>query len=115
MGRAEGTRQVHLAAALTALQNHDVVLGPALDGGYYLIGMRRPHTEVFAIDPMWWSTDKVLAATLALTAEAGLRADLLAPLRDLDTPEDATALLADPGLPPAITAVLASPQSPEDV
>ncbi|MEV7979006.1 TIGR04282 family arsenosugar biosynthesis glycosyltransferase [Streptomyces sp. NPDC086519] len=106
--------RMHLAAALTALQNHDVVLGPALDGGYYLIGTRRPHTDLFALDPMWWSTDKVLAATLALAAEAGLSAELLAPLRDLDTPEDAAALLADPGLPPAITAVLASSQSRED-
>ncbi|MEV6055838.1 TIGR04282 family arsenosugar biosynthesis glycosyltransferase [Streptomyces sp. NPDC052107] len=107
--------RMHLAAALTALENHDVVLGPALDGGYYLIGTRRPHTELFALDAMWWSTDKVMAATLTLAAEAGLRAELLAPLRDLDTSEDAAALLADPGLPPGITAVLASPRSWEDV
>ncbi|KUL35485.1 hypothetical protein ADL12_20155 [Streptomyces regalis] len=96
----------HLTAALSALESADVVLGPALDGGYYLIGLRAPHTELFALDPAWWSTDKVLAATLTRADEAGLRTRLLAPLRDLDTPEDADVLLADPALPPGVAALL---------
>jgi glycosyltransferase A (GT-A) superfamily protein (DUF2064 family) len=88
-----------------------VVLGPALDGGYYLIGLRAaPHTELFALDAAWWSTDKVLAATLDLADDAGLRTQLLAPLRDLDTPEDAAALLADPMLPPRIATLVTSPE-----
>ncbi|MFH0241452.1 TIGR04282 family arsenosugar biosynthesis glycosyltransferase [Streptomyces sp. HK10] len=95
-----------LAAALTALDGRDVVLGPALDGGYYLIGTHAPHPRLFGLDPAWWSTDKVLAATLALAAGQGLRTELLSPLRDLDTPGDAAALLRDPLLPPRIAALL---------
>ncbi|MBT2429739.1 TIGR04282 family arsenosugar biosynthesis glycosyltransferase, partial [Streptomyces sp. ISL-112] len=62
----------HLSAAFTALEHHDVTLGPALDGGYYLIGLRAPHTMLFALDPDVWSTDRVLAATRALAAGEGL-------------------------------------------
>ncbi|MFF4544026.1 TIGR04282 family arsenosugar biosynthesis glycosyltransferase [Streptomyces sp. NPDC001435] len=105
----------HLIDALSTLESRDAVLGPALDGGYYLIGMGAPHTELFALDPAWWSTDKVLTTTLELAGEAGLRTGLLAPLRDLDTPEDAAEFLVDPALPSRIAAVLASPQSREDV
>jgi uncharacterized protein len=101
----------HLTDALRVLESRDAVLGPALDGGYYLIGLRAPHPELFALDPAWWSTDKVLAATLALAGEAGLRTGLIAPLRDLDTPEDATELLADPALPPSIAALLEGPEA----
>ena len=53
----------HLTAAFTALESHDVALGPALDGGYYLIGLRAPHTSLFALASDVWSTDRVLAAT----------------------------------------------------
>ncbi|MFP8904982.1 TIGR04282 family arsenosugar biosynthesis glycosyltransferase [Streptomyces atacamensis] len=95
-----------LATALTALDGRDVVLGPALDGGYYLIGTHAPHPRLFGLDPACWSTDKVLAATLALAADQGLRTELIPPLRDLDTPEDAAALLQDPLLPPRIAALL---------
>ncbi|WP_171110291.1 MULTISPECIES: TIGR04282 family arsenosugar biosynthesis glycosyltransferase [unclassified Streptomyces] len=96
----------HVASAHAASETRDVVLGPALDGGYYLIGLRAPHTGLFALDPALWSADKVLAATLALADDAGLRTELGTPLRDLDTPEDAAALPADPALPPGIAAQL---------
>lgn len=96
----------HVASAHAVLESRDVVLGPALDGGYYLIGLRAPHTGLLAFDPALWSTDKVLAATLALADDAGLRTELGTPLRDLDTPEDAAALPADPALPPGIAALL---------
>jgi rSAM/selenodomain-associated transferase 1 len=95
-----------LAAALTALADHDAVLGPAFDGGYYLIGMHAPRTDLFAIDPALWSTDQVLSATLTRARALHLTVELLAPLRDLDTPEDAAVLLEEPGLPPGIAAVL---------
>lgn len=52
--------------ALGALDGADVVLGPTEDGGYCLIAMREPHTEVFADIP--WSTPGVLQATLAKAA-----------------------------------------------
>jgi glycosyltransferase A (GT-A) superfamily protein (DUF2064 family) len=53
-----------------------------------------------------WSTDQVLAATLTRARERGLTVELLRPLRDLDTPEDAAAFLAEPGLPPGIATAL---------
>ena len=77
-----------------------VVLGPAEDGGYYLIalaaGAVRP--RLFADIP--WSTAAVLAATLARCAELGLTVELLPPAADVDTPADLARLagaLAPPG------------------
>lgn len=102
----------HLSAAFTTLEHHDVALGPALDGGYYLIGLRAPHTMLFALDPDVWSTERVLAATRALAAGAGLSMGMLRPLRDLDTPEDAAALLTDPALPTPIAALLQPKERP---
>lgn len=97
----------HLRAAAGMLADDvDVVFGPALDGGYYLIGLRRPCTEVFAIDPALWGGPGVLAASLTAADAIGLRAGLLEPLRDLDTPEDAHALLADGALPDEVARLL---------
>jgi hypothetical protein len=76
----------HLEQALQALGDHDLVLGPAADGGYYLIGARRPCPGLFRDMP--WSTDRVLALTLARARDAGLRVRLLDLLRDLDTADD---------------------------
>lgn len=84
---AEGIR-----AATSALGRADVVLGPALDGGYYLIGLRRPQPELFVDVP--WSTPGVLETTQRRAAEAGLKVELLEPGRDLDTPEDLFAWFA---------------------
>jgi len=64
----------------------DLVLGPATDGGYYLIGMREPVPELFQGIP--WSTPQVLKATLDRARELGLRVELLSPLMDVDTIED---------------------------
>ena len=64
----------------------DVVLGPSADGGYYLIGMNRLISDIFA--DMSWSRDDVLARTTEKIAGLGLKHQLL-PLRyDIDTPED---------------------------
>ncbi|MEU3199374.1 TIGR04282 family arsenosugar biosynthesis glycosyltransferase [Streptomyces sp. NPDC006996] len=102
----------HLAAAFAALENHDVVLGPALDGGYYLIGLRAPHTSLFGLGSDVWSTDRVLTATLGVARREGLSVGLLCPLRDLDTPEDAAALLVDPALPAPIAALIQPVEAP---
>ncbi|WP_017301738.1 TIGR04282 family arsenosugar biosynthesis glycosyltransferase [Nodosilinea nodulosa] len=76
----------HLAAAVEALHRVDVVLGPATDGGYYLIGLRQSEPTLFrGID---WGSDRVLAQTLAAAADLGLDVELLAPLTDIDRPED---------------------------
>lgn len=76
-------------AAFTALDEADVVLGPAHDGGYYLIGLREPRPELFR--DVSWSTPAVLAETLDRAAAAGLSVAQLRPLRDLDTPDDVRA------------------------
>jgi len=64
----------------------DVVLGPTEDGGYYLIGVRRAHRELF--DAMPWSTSEVLEVTLRRAADLGLRAACLPSWFDVDTPDD---------------------------
>ncbi len=75
-----------LSAAFARLQDHDLVLGPAADGGYYLIGLTTVQPALF--QDLAWGTDTVLAHTLAKAADAGLRTALLPTLRDLDRPED---------------------------
>lgn len=75
-----------LAQAFDALAAHDVVLGPATDGGYYLIGLRRNAPELF--DPIAWSTDRVLRQTLDVVKRRGLRCLLLPMLCDVDVPAD---------------------------
>ena len=72
----------------------DVVLGPALDGGYWLIAMRNAHEQPFVEIP--WSTPAVCSVTRSRCADAGLRVVELALWRDLDTLVDlAFALRAD--------------------
>jgi len=79
----------HLSQAFDLLQIHDVVLGPASDGGYYLLGLRALHSALFHRKP--WSTDQVLAATLADARQMGLSVALLPELTDVDTAEDLAA------------------------
>jgi rSAM/selenodomain-associated transferase 1 len=72
--------------AVEALEAADVVLGPSLDGGYYLVGMKTPHPALFRDIP--WSTPEVLEKTLERVKAAGLTHRLLRPWYDVDTPED---------------------------
>ncbi|MEO1045646.1 MAG: TIGR04282 family arsenosugar biosynthesis glycosyltransferase [Pseudomonadota bacterium] len=72
--------------AVAALHSHEVVIGPAEDGGYYLIGMTRPLPELFTNMP--WSTDQVLPTTLARLKAMGIEPLLLPMLADCDRPED---------------------------
>jgi uncharacterized protein len=76
----------HVAAAVAALESHPVVLGPAGDGGYYLIGMKQPMPELLIDMP--WSTDQVIPETLRRLAENGIEPALLETLHDCDRPED---------------------------
>ena len=76
-----------LAEAAAMLERDaDVVLGPAEDGGYYLVGVTAPAPVLF--EGVSWGTSDVLAATLARAAGAGLRTRLLATDFDLDEPPD---------------------------
>ena len=84
-----GLRASHLTQAFAALETADVVLGPATDGGYYLLGLRQPQPEFFRNKT--WSTASVLADTVADARRLGLRVALLSELRDVDTAEDLAA------------------------
>lgn len=72
--------------AFRELRDADVVLGPAFDGGYYLIAMRAAHAELFAGIP--WSSPETLACTIAAAKSARLRVTLLDQRADIDTGED---------------------------
>lgn len=72
--------------AFRALDDADVVLGPASDGGYYLLALDRPRPTLF--DDVPWSTDAVLRTTLERAKDEGLRVRLLAERTDLDTVDD---------------------------
>lgn len=75
-----------LQQAADALQRHDAVLIPAEDGGYVLLGLRRPMPQVF--ERVDWSTPRVLAQTRERLLEAGARWQELPPLWDVDEPAD---------------------------
>lgn len=75
-----------VTAAIAALKDHDVVIGPAEDGGYYLIGMQTARPELLVDMP--WSTDAVLPETLRRCEALGLSVALLPMLADCDRPED---------------------------
>ena len=75
-----------LRAAAEALDNRRVVLGPANDGGYYLIGFREP--VPFLFEGMEWSTPRVFPETLARLAARGWGPAVLPELTDIDTAED---------------------------
>ncbi len=75
-----------LENGLESLVGTDAVLGPALDGGYYLIGLSRPAPSLFA--DMAWGENSVLAVTRDRLAEQGLTSVDVARLRDIDRPED---------------------------
>jgi uncharacterized protein len=70
----------------------DVVLGPADDGGYYLIGVRGDHPALF--EDMPWSTSTILEITVRRARAADLRTVCVSPWFDVDTPEDLTRLRA---------------------
>lgn len=72
----------------------DVVLGPAEDGGYYLIALRPEAVAPRLFEGIAWSTPQVLAATLDRCRELGLRVELLPAASDVDTPEDLRRLAA---------------------
>lgn len=75
-----------ITEAFRKLLTHDVVIGPAVDGGYYLLGMNRLHPALFRNKS--WSTDNVLAQTLYDIRLLGLRCWQLEVLNDIDRVED---------------------------
>ncbi len=107
---AEGYDQVHIInsdspdlphrlvrQSIRLLKNPqiEVVLGPCADGGYYLVGLRRPLPELFVEIP--WSTDEVLRKTLDRAGRLGVNCALLSPWYDIDTHDDMLRFLANHG------------------
>ncbi len=84
-------RPWHLWRAFDELEKVDTVIGPSLDGGYWLIGMRRFIPEAFDI-PSWGGVD-VLHATLKHMRSQGASCDLMDALLDIDTPKDVVSFL----------------------
>ncbi|MBX3635900.1 MAG: TIGR04282 family arsenosugar biosynthesis glycosyltransferase [Rubrivivax sp.] len=82
----DASRLREAAAALGSEAAPDAVFVPALDGGYALVGLRRPAPTLFSGVP--WSTPQVMAATRERAREAGLRCTELAPVADIDEPAD---------------------------
>lgn len=82
----------YLKQALEELQNHSVVLGPTLDGGYYLIGLSYPEQSLF--EDISWSTGEVFRQTLDCCHRLKLPCGLLPPVRDIDWPADLLELAA---------------------
>ena len=75
----------HLEMAFAALADHDLVLGPTRDGGYWLVGCRKP-VDIFTGIP--WGTAEVLSRTLQRARQQGVSPALLPPMSDVDTPSD---------------------------
>ena len=78
-----------LQSSIDALDTFDIVIGPALDGGYYLLGMKQLHGDLFKDIP--WSTEDVFQKTIEKAHSHNLSVQLLPPLSDIDTIEDLTA------------------------
>ncbi len=95
-----------LDVAFDNLAHADVVLGPAIDGGYYLIGLRDHRPELFR--EIEWGTEIVLRQTLERARQAHCQVHQLKPLSDVDYPED---LLVCRNLPSQFSEVLPTPQA----
>ena len=80
----------HIEEAFAVLKNNDLVLGPAEDGGYYLIGLNKNDGQLFK--NIAWSSDAVFANTIAIATEKQLKVHLLECLNDINEYSD----LCDP-------------------
>jgi rSAM/selenodomain-associated transferase 1 len=75
-----------ITTANELLDKNDLVLGPTLDGGYYLIGLKKVCPELFA--GIEWGTNKVFQQTMTVAVKKGMTVGLLPELRDLDDLDD---------------------------
>ena len=80
------TEPTDLDEARSALEIHPVVIGPARDGGYWLIGMCECYPDLFT--GIHWSTDRVFSETMNRSKQAGLPVQTLRTLADIDTKAD---------------------------
>ncbi len=80
-----------LLDAFSYLDNNDFVIGPAFDGGYYLLGIKSYLADLFEAIP--WSTDRVFLKTLERIKETGKTLKILPTLQDVDTIQDLEAMI----------------------
>ncbi|MBD3679170.1 MAG: TIGR04282 family arsenosugar biosynthesis glycosyltransferase [Rhodobacteraceae bacterium] len=90
-GDIPGVTPAHITRAFAALGRHDAVFGPAPDGGYWLVGMKRTRAiPATLFQEVRWSSEHALADSIA--SIPGLRVALTDTLSDVDTAEDLVAL-----------------------
>jgi glycosyltransferase A (GT-A) superfamily protein (DUF2064 family) len=100
-------RPEHATTALSDLaEGCDVALGPAYDGGFYLVAIPRPMPALFGLPEQSWRSADAMAMGLAAARDAGLEVGILRAERALHRPADVRAALADPTLPEPIARVL---------
>ena len=80
----------HLESGFEALKSADIAIGPTVDGGYYLIGMKESHPEIFRVPGYGGSS--VYENTLSAIRSSRLTVQAALPCADVDTPEDLRAL-----------------------
>jgi len=76
----------HIESAINVLESTNLVLGPSIDGGYYLLGMDSFYPELF--DDIEWSTDSVLNSTIEIAKSLNLKVHQIETLSDIDYIED---------------------------
>ncbi len=86
--------------AVGGLEANEVVIGPAVDGGYYLLGLNRPQRRLF--EEISWSTESVFPVTLERVKEKGLTVKILPTLEDVDDLQSLTHAEAYMGKPIAV-------------
>jgi uncharacterized protein len=100
-------RRRHAHVALEALAGGaDVCFGPAVDGGYYLVAMRRASPDIFRLPAEMWGGPAVLEESVRRARRAGLEVAQIDPERDLDDVRDARAVVSDPRTPEDIVGIL---------
>ncbi len=100
-------RPAHAQAALEDLAaGCELVLGPVIDGGFYLIGLAGPLQKLFAMPEQTWRDADVMKLGLDAVAQAGVELGILRTERGLHRPPDVRAALADPCLPEEIARIL---------
>jgi glycosyltransferase A (GT-A) superfamily protein (DUF2064 family) len=100
-------RPEHASAAIGDLSaGCDVVLGPVVDGGLYLVGISHPVPKLFALPEQSWRGRDVMMIGLSAVRDAGLEVGILRAERALHRPSDVRAALADPLLPEGLGKIL---------
>ena len=83
----------NLQMAFKQLSHHDIVLGPSLDGGYYLIGLKKPHREIFT--NIGWGSNQVLNQTVSKINKMHLKAAFIPRWYDVDDQDDLNRLMKE--------------------